>query len=159
AWENKKGEIEYAALVNPETLDELDGLKAKVQELETAAPVVTMQDVDILKQAGLIDDADPDKEEDEDMELNETAPLAEVKETENPAPKTKPKKGGISKAGLITIAAIAVVLLILTYIPILKKAKNAQDKAAVEDIMFGNSSFRGSNMLRNLSKLSNPLRG
>lgn len=134
AWENEAGETEYGVIVREDLLEAMQETVAA----ETAAAIVPvgLEDVEILREAGLLDvapvDEFGDEEGPEDEEPSEEEEIEEEEITENnPDEEPEKKKQGIPVVGaLIILGGMAAIAYLTIKAPATQKITRKEPSAA-----------------------------
>lgn len=158
AWENEAGETEYGVIVREDLLEAMQETVAA----ETAAAIVPvgLEDVEILREAGLLgvahaDEFDDEEEAPEDEDPNAEEEIEEEEITEDdPEEEPANKKQGIPVVGaLIILGGMAAIAYFAVKAPTMQKITRKEPTAAEKAMYRMTDAGKVQNSLNRISNL------
>lgn len=156
AWENEVGETEYGVIVREDLLEAMQETVAA----ETAAAIVPvgLEDVEILREAGLLnvahaDEFDDEEEEPEDEDPNEEEEIEEEDTADDPEEEPEKKIQGIPVVGaLIILGGMAAIAYFAVKAPTMQKITRKEPTAAEKAMYRMTSSGKLEDTLTRISR-------
>lgn len=141
AWENEAGETEYGVIVREDLLEAMQETVAA----ETASAIIPvgLEDVEILREAGLLDVAEIEEPENEDEhdDPEEEEEIEEEETGDEPEDEPETKKQGIPVVGaLLILGGMAAIAYLTIKAPVTQKITRKEPSAA-EKAMYRVSSI------------------